>query len=93
MSGGFWHRSGKRSYTKRRRSILSSADSTASDGALLAGDEEIEEIYVNVVPPRRQWRIVERTKHYVKLIRVDNPNVMRFPHESALRDKKRYRRA
>ena len=74
------------------RSILSSADSTASDGARLAGDEKDAEIYVNVVPPRRQWRVVERTEHYVKLVRTDNPNVMRFPHESALLDKKRYRR-
>ncbi len=58
----------------------------------MARDEKDEEIYVNVVPPRRQWRVVERTKHYVKLVRTDNPNVMRFPHESALLDKKRYRR-
>jgi len=52
----------------------------------------VEEIYVNVAPPRRQWRVVERKQYYVKLVRTDNPNIIRFPHESALLDKKRYRR-
>jgi len=52
---------------------------------------QVEEIYVNVAPPRRRWRVVEREKNYVKLVRTDNPNIMRFPHESALLDKKRYR--
>jgi len=58
----------------------------------LERDVKIEEIYVNVAPPRRQWRVIERKQNYVKLVRTDNPNIIRFPHESALLDKKRYRR-
>jgi hypothetical protein len=60
--------------------------------APLERDVKVEEIYVNVAPPRRQWRVVERRHNYVKLVRKDNPNIMRFPHESVLLDKKRYRR-
>jgi hypothetical protein len=58
----------------------------------LERDVQVEEIYVSVVPPRRQWRVVERKQNYVTLVQKDNPNIMRFPHESALLDKKRYRR-
>jgi len=54
---------------------------------------EIGKVYVNVAMPQRQWRVVECGKGYVKLVRIDNPNVMRFPPEEALRDRKRYRPA
>jgi hypothetical protein len=58
----------------------------------LERDVQVEEIYVSVAPPRRQWRVVERKQNYVKLVRTDNPNIIRFPQESVLLDKKRYRR-
>jgi len=52
-----------------------------------------EELYENVQRPRRQWQVVERTAGFVKLVRCDNPNIIRYPSEDALNDERRYRRS
>jgi len=52
----------------------------------------VGEIYVDVKPPRREWRIARREGDVLVLERVDKPTVLRFLAPAVLRDPLRYGR-
>lgn len=49
-------------------------------------------IFVDVKPPRREWRIARRDANSLVLERVDKPTVLRFLAPAELRDPLRYAR-
>lgn len=54
----------------------------------------VGDIYADVNPPRREWRIVEdRDGERFTLERVDRPTILRFLDRAALGDPHRYRRS
>jgi hypothetical protein len=50
----------------------------------------IGQIYIDIKPPRREWRVSERRAGTLMLERVDKPTVFRFVEPAALRDTNRY---
>lgn len=52
----------------------------------------VGEIFVDVKPPRREWRISRREGDTLVLKRVDKPTVLRFLTPTDLRNPLRYAR-
>lgn len=52
----------------------------------------VGQIYADVKPPRRQWRVTEYRDGLYVLERLDNPNVVRFRGTAELQDENRYLR-
>jgi hypothetical protein len=54
------------------------------------GPIRVGRIFVNVAQPRRAWRVTAQLGDNVRLERVDQPNVVRFPLRKVLLDLQRY---
>jgi hypothetical protein len=50
----------------------------------------VGDIYVDVKPPRREWRVSQCRDDSVTLERVDKPTTFRFPSIKELTDRNRY---
>ena len=48
------------------------------------------QVYQNVRRPRRLWRLSVLAGDVLRLERLDNPGVVRFPDRTALTDRTRY---
>lgn len=54
------------------------------------GPIRIGQVFINVAQPRRAWRVTAQLGDNVRLERVDQPNVIRFPVRKVLLDRHRY---
>lgn len=53
---------------------------------------KVGQIYADVQPPRRHWRVVADNDGRYMLQRTDKPGVSRFPDEKTLLDRNLYER-
>lgn len=56
------------------------------------GDVSIGYVYVDVKPPRREWRISQYRGDSITFQRVDKPTAFRFLATAELNDRHRYAR-
>lgn len=55
-------------------------------------DVRVGQVYVDVKPPRREWRVHEEKDGLFTLVRTDDARVIRCLEADALLDDTRYRR-
>jgi hypothetical protein len=50
----------------------------------------VGQIFRDAKPPHRAWRVTENREGLCRIERLDRPNIVRYPHCTALLDSNRY---
>ena len=51
---------------------------------------KVDDVFVNVAPPQREWRVTQRDGETITLERIDRPGAFRFLEVAELMDSNRY---
>jgi hypothetical protein len=51
---------------------------------------KVDDVFANVAPPQREWRVTQRDGETITLERIDRPGALRFIEVSELLDARRY---
>lgn len=50
----------------------------------------VDDVFINIAQPQREWRVTQHDGETVTLERVDRPGALRFVEVAELRDSNRY---